>query len=420
MFDKTKLLINYWRWLFSAALLPAYLKLRRVNSGRRACPELVPSLSRGAVEGSVATPLGGIIKLSTTIMKLKILILAQFIFTSFLFCQNHNPFIEDLMNQANLDSLVSFVRILSGEDSVMISDTTVLISHRISYLGNDLAADYIKQKLESYELETYDQRYSEFGRNIYSIQRGTAFPDIYFIYCAHYDAVTEHCADDNASGVAGVLEAARILSNYQFDYTIIYALWDEEEYGGIGSRYFAASANSNNMDIQGVLNFEMGGWDSNNDGLMDIHTRNIANSVSLATLLMTIDSLYNLPLDPVVYNPGTHKSDHSSFWLFNYSAIEFCQAYWGGDYNPYYHSSDDRIDKFNLTYFYNIAKLGIGAIATLAFENPIVSVKDNNTSLPNVIYINNYPNPFNNSTTIYYEIPEDDYISLTLYNHLSL
>ncbi|MBU1298461.1 MAG: M20/M25/M40 family metallo-hydrolase [Bacteroidetes bacterium] len=205
-------------------------------------------------------------------MKLKILILAQFIFTSFLFCQNHNPFIEDLMNQANLDSLVSFVRILSGEDSVMISDTTVLISHRISYLGNDLAADYIKQKLESYELETYDQRYSEFGRNIYSIQRGTAFPDIYFIYCAHYDAVTEHCADDNASGVAGVLEAARILSNYQFDYTIIYALWDEEEYGGIGSRYFAASANSNNMDIQGVLNFEMGGWDSNNDGLMDIHT----------------------------------------------------------------------------------------------------------------------------------------------------
>ncbi|MBU1298460.1 MAG: hypothetical protein KKB77_04855 [Bacteroidetes bacterium] len=135
---------------------------------------------------------------------------------------------------------------------------------------------------------------------------------------------------------------------------------------------------------------------------------------------MTIDSLYNLPLDPVVYNPGTHKSDHSSFWLFNYSAIEFCQAYWGGDYNPYYHSSDDRIDKFNLTYFYNIAKLGIGAIATLAFENPIVSVKDNNTSLPNVIYINNYPNPFNNSTTIYYEIPEDDYISLTLYNHLSL
>ncbi len=59
--------------------------------------------------------------------------------------QNYNPFIEELINQTNLDSLVSFVRILSGEDSVMIGDTTVLIQHRVSNQDNDLAADYIKQ-----------------------------------------------------------------------------------------------------------------------------------------------------------------------------------------------------------------------------------------------------------------------------------
>ena len=64
--------------------------------------------------------------------------------------QSYNPFIEELINQTNLDSLVSFVRILSGEDSVMIGDTTVLIQHRISSQNNDLAADYIKQKLEGY------------------------------------------------------------------------------------------------------------------------------------------------------------------------------------------------------------------------------------------------------------------------------
>ncbi|MCJ7552993.1 MAG: M28 family peptidase [Ignavibacteriaceae bacterium] len=321
------------------------------------------------------------------------------------------------MNQTNLDSLVSNVRILSGEDSVTIADSTVLITHRVSYFGNDLAAEYIKQKLESYGLETYDQVYSELGRNIYSIQRGTSYPEKYFIYCAHYDAVTNYCADDNASGVAGVLEAARILSNYQFEYSIIYALWDEEEIGLLGSKYFAAQADSNNMDIIGVLNMDMTGWDGNDDGLFDIHTRDKANSVSLANFLVVIESLYNLPLNPAVYNPGTSASDHSPFWLYDYSAILFIEAYWGGDFNPYYHSSEDRIDKFNLTYFHNVVKLGIASISTLATENFIVSVREN-ISLPYSLHINNFPNPFNNSTIIQYAIPEESNISLDLYNSI--
>ncbi len=351
-------------------------------------------------------------------MKLKMIILSQFIFISSYFCQSYNPFIEELMNQTSLDSLVSYVRILSGEDSVKIADTSTLITHRVSDWGNDLSADYIKQKLESYGLDTYDQKYSEDGINIYSIQRGIIYPEEYFIFCAHYDAVTNYCADDNASGVAGVLEAARILSKHQFQYSIVYAFWDEEEYGGIGSRFFAFQANSNRMDIVGVLNFEMSGWDSNDDGLIDVHTKEIANSVSLANLLVVIDSIYNLPLSPVIYNPGASNSDHSSFWRFNYGAIAFSEAYWGGDFNPYYHSNEDRIDKFNLTYFHNVVKLGLASIATLALENPIVSLEEKENNLPNSLRINNYPNPFNNSTVVQYEIQNDDYISLDLYNSI--
>ena len=105
-----------------------------------------------------------------------------------------------------------------------------------------------------------------------------------FILCAHYDAVDFYCADDNASGVTAVLEAARILSEYQFNYTIVYALWDEEESGKHGSYYYATMADSNDLDIQGVLNLEMFGWDEDGDGLIDIHTNDIANSVSLANI----------------------------------------------------------------------------------------------------------------------------------------
>ena len=160
---------------------------------------------------------------------------------------------------------------------------------------------------------------------------------------------------------------------------------------------------------------DMAGWDSNDDGLFDIHTNDKANSVSLANFLVVIDSLYDLPLNPAIYNPGASASDHSPFWQFNYSAILIIEAYYGGDFNPYYHSTNDRIDKFNLTYFHNVVKLGIASISTLATENFIVSVREN-VNVPYSIYMNNFPNPFNNSTIIQYVIPEDDYITLDLYN----
>ena len=330
--------------------------------------------------------------------------------------QTYNPFIEELINQTNLDSLVSFVRILSGEDSVMIGGTKEIIHHRISNNNNDLAADYIKEKLQSYGLDTYDQVYSSNGRNIYAMQPGLIYPDAQYIICAHYDAVADHCADDNASGTAGVLEAARILSNYQLDYTLFYALWDEEEIGLYGSAYYANQAFANNDNILGVLNFEMSGWDSDSDGKLDIHTTNIANSVSLADLVFHITSVYGLSLAPVIYNPGTTASDHASFWYKGYTAIVFSEAFFGGDPNPYYHTDEDRIDKFNLPYYHKMAKLAIGSISTLVEVNPPVSVEDIELDIPISFSIQNYPNPFNNSTIIRYELPYNEYITVDVFN----
>jgi len=276
-----------------------------------------------------------------------------------------DPIVADIINQTNLDSLVSYVRILSGEDSVWVGNTKVLIQNRGSN-GGDLAADYLIQKLESYNLEVYDQVYSSTGRNVYAIQEGYLYPEKQYIICAHYDAVDVYCADDNASGVAAIVEAARILSKYDFKYTIIYALWDEEEAGLVGSTYYASQASSNQDDIQGVLNMDMLAWDGNNDNLLDIHSQNTANSNELANLMIVVNSLYGLSLNPIIYNPGTLQSDHSSFWNHGYGAILLIEAYYGGDLNPYYHTVNDRIDKFNLPYFHNLSKLAIGTASTLA------------------------------------------------------
>jgi hypothetical protein len=282
------------------------------------------------------------------------------------FAQDYDPAVAAWINRVDIDTLTSFVRILSGEDSVRIFDSTVLIKQRTGVPGGELAADYIRQTFGEYGLLAYDHVYRSTGRNVIAIQPGTVHPERQFIVCAHYDAVTDYCADDNASGTAAVLEAARILSSETFPYTIVYAAFDEEELGLIGSHYYAAQAAADGADIRGVLNLDMLSWDSNGDGLCDIHARDIGPTVSLAELFVRVDSVYDLPVVPVIRNPGTTSSDHSSFWGQGYGAILLIEGYYAGDFIPYYHSALDRVDKMNSAYFLGMAQAAVGAISTLA------------------------------------------------------
>src|SRR4030043_502778 len=86
-------------------------------------------------------------------------------------------------------------------------------------------------------------------------------------------------------------------------------------------------------------------------------------------LLSTINN-YSLSVIPVVVNPGNPMSDHSSFWNYGCGAVVFSELFFEGDGNPYYHSEEDRINKFNLQYFKELTKLGVGTIASLASLNP--------------------------------------------------
>ena len=127
--------------------------------------------------------------------------------------QTTDTLIQFLINQTNLDTLVHFVNVLSGEDSVTINDTTYLFLSRYwLHTHNGLAADFIFQTLNRFNIPTYNQNYSATGRNVYAVKNGTDFPDQKFIICAHYDDMPPQTpapgADDNASSVAAVLEAA--------------------------------------------------------------------------------------------------------------------------------------------------------------------------------------------------------------------
>ena len=83
-----------------------------------------------------------------------------------------------------------------------------------------------------------------------------------YVLCAHYDTETvSPGADDNGSGVIGLMEAMRVLSNYNFKKSISFVGMDGEEIGHLGSRvYVMRAAQDSSAKIEGAINFDMIGY----------------------------------------------------------------------------------------------------------------------------------------------------------------
>jgi hypothetical protein len=291
---------------------------------------------------------------------------------------SQTPIIQNIINQTNLDSLTQYVKELSGEVQTIINGSPYTIaSRKYNHTGNDMAATYIKQKLQSYGLPTYDQWWSGTGRNVYAVQVGTTYPNKKYIICAHYDDFTYSGtivpgADDNASGTAAVIEAARIFKNYNSKYTIIYALWDEEERGLYGSEYYAHQAYLASDSIMGVINLDMIAYDGNSDGNADIHNSTIGSTSFIKDKMLEVNLLYGINLDLDVV-PAQPYSDHQSFLDYGYGAILLIEDDY--DFHPYYHTANDLIQYFNLPYYLKMSKVSFGSLATLAQTTDIVPVE---------------------------------------------
>ncbi|MCU0343707.1 MAG: M28 family peptidase [Ignavibacterium sp.] len=296
-----------------------------------------------------------------------------FIISIFIFQSNLSPqstVVQQIINSVNQDSLIYFVRELSGNVPTIINGTSqTIVSRHKNQPGNALAETYIKQKLQSYGLAVTIQTFSTTGKNVYAVQPGTEFPNKKYIICAHFDDMPSGTiapgADDNASGTAAVIEAARIFSQYSFPYTIIYALWDEEEQGLIGSDYYATQAANAGDSILGVINMDMIAYDGNNDGNADVHTSSIANTNSLKDKMIEVNLAYGINLDLDVV-PAQPYSDHQSFLDKGYSAILLIED--DNDFHPQYHTVNDNLSYFNQPYFLKMSKLSLGTLAELSLN----------------------------------------------------
>ncbi|MBI9036244.1 MAG: M20/M25/M40 family metallo-hydrolase [Bacteroidales bacterium] len=332
----------------------------------------------------------------------------------------YSPLIEEIITQTDGDKLSQLDKEFSGELPTIVQGEEYTFVTRHAYTeGNEQAAYWIKEHFEALGLDTRFMDYSSTGRNVIATIPGSVYPEKEYIICAHYDNMppnnTAPGADDNASGVCAVLEAARLLKDYESIYTLKFIGFDEEEIGLVGSYAYADSAVANNETILGVLNLDMIAWDSDNDNEFSIATNTL--STPLTNDYVTIYQYYVPELSHNFIS--TTSSDHSPFWNKGYQAILAIEDF--GDFHQFYHTPQDDFSHINVPYFTHMTRAAIASLATLGWNykvdiqhNPIPSSNSTEAQIASFSVSSDYSYPSGeNQPRLYYRINNGEFQALT-------
>ena len=235
------------------------------------------------------------------------------------------------------------------------------------------AAEFISQRLALFGYEVTAQPYQVRDlavRNILAERRGTEQPDRVIVIGAHYDSVVgSPGADDNASGVAVLLELARLHAQTGFRKTVRFAAFTLEEppffrSRHMGSRIYARSLKERGEQVEAMLCLESVGYYSQKQGSQSFPflvfwlrwryptTGNFitivsnADSQPLQTQVRDVLTAHmDLPVETYTgpwWIPGVDWSDHGSFWSEGYPAVMLTDT--ALFRNPHYHRSTDLPD----------------------------------------------------------------------------
>lgn len=203
---------------------------------------------------------------------------------------------------------------------------------------------------------------------------------------AHYDAVPgSPGADDNASGVAALLELARALATQPSRFPVQLVAFDLEEYGLAGSTAYAATLRQRRQPLRLMLSLEMLGYRDARPqsqtypaGLQYLYP-NRGDFIGLIGNWPTLPDLWHLsrsirqagktPCEWLpagqrgVWVPDTRRSDHAPFWDQGYRAILVTDT--ANLRNPHYHQASDRLDTLDLDFLTGVCQGLMVGIQTL-------------------------------------------------------
>ncbi|HEY9639563.1 MAG TPA: M20/M25/M40 family metallo-hydrolase [Coleofasciculaceae cyanobacterium] len=237
--------------------------------------------------------------------------------------------------------------------------------------------------VESHGFEYRGRTYCNWVLNL-PAQSSSSQPPI--LIGAHYDAVPGSVgADDNATGIAVLLELARSLAQQPARHPIRLVAFDLEELGLMGSRAYAAELQQQQQRLRLMISLEMLGYCDHTPhsqryppGLQRFYP-NQGNFIALIGNLRTLPTLIRLsrkirqegqiPCEWLpagqrgLIVPDTRRSDHAPFWDAGYPALMVTDT--ANLRNPHYHKASDRLNTLNLEFLTGVCRGLIAGVRSL-------------------------------------------------------
>ncbi len=262
----------------------------------------------------------------------------------------------------SLKSVVTWLQDMGTRFALADNHRNVAISikKRFERLG------YTNVRLDSFPINklyrdvTY---YHIWQYNVIASITGSVYPDSICIIGGHYDNILKTGdpftaapgANDNASGVAAAIEIARVFktNNYKPDNTIEFIAFGAEELGLFGSFFYSDYARMNSKKIKLMLNNDMIAFNpSSNKADWSVNIMDYDNSHNLREEAEVLSGRFT-DLKTYNYNTYNKQSDSYPFFLNGFKALFFISA----STDPYYHTADDTVDKYNFEFCREIVKL---------------------------------------------------------------
>lgn len=258
-----------------------------------------------------------------------------------------------------------------------------------------LAADYVEEKLRSFGCGVSRQPFQYEGKTYYNVTgevRGSSSQEGVYVIGAHYDTVEgSPGADDNASGVAGMLELARLAASAPFSVTARFAAFCLEEppvfrSSRMGSTVYAQGLRAGGVKVRGMVSLEMIGYFAETEGSQfyplsvfrwfyprtgdfiamvgNVASREFTNDVKRG--FRGNSKLPVFSLNTVSVIPGVDFSDHRSFWKAGYPAFMVTDTAFYR--NPNYHGPGDVPDTLDYERMAEVVKGLRGAFTVMGKE----------------------------------------------------
>jgi hypothetical protein len=219
----------------------------------------------------------------------------------------------------------------------------------------DQARDYLIDALAGFGVAGEERTYGT-GANVVARLPGADPSAGWVLLGAHFDSVPDSPgANDNASGTAAVLAAARLLRETCRSRGVIVAFFDQEEIGLLGSTYLAEELVGDAEDLREVHTIDQVGWDDDGDRVFEIE---LPTDAILARYQAAADAL-----GLTVSETDTAGTDHSAFRAEGFAAAGVTEEYVGGDTTPHYHLPSDTFETIDLAYTADAVRLISRAVA---------------------------------------------------------